>query len=186
MRIKRDFEPGGSPYSVEADIGARTLALLPGTAATSHGNSEFIDSDSGQAVTIERVCKSVRSGWHPMLRDLLWRMIEAGWDGRIAQVKEKMGCLWVYIDQDRHDLERMVTPAGERSTFTCEVCGAKPPRNMDGSATVWRCEGCAPRTVRCPSTSRRAELLPAMRGNPMPRSAPLWSATFADVASRFQ
>ena len=64
--------------------------------------------------------------------------------GRIAQVKEKMGCLWVYIDQDRDDLERMITLAGERSTFTCEVCGAMPPRNSDGSATMWRCEGCAP------------------------------------------
>ena len=95
------FEAGGPPYSVEAEVGAGTLALLPGTAATPSGNLEFIDSDSGKTMTIEQVCKSVRPGWHPMLRDLLWRMIEAGWDGRIAQVKQKMGYLLVYIDQDR-------------------------------------------------------------------------------------
>ena len=53
----------------------------------------------------------MRPGWHLMLRDLLWRMVGAGWDGRIVQVKEKMGCLWVYIEQDRDDLERMITLA---------------------------------------------------------------------------
>jgi hypothetical protein len=142
------FEAGGPPYSVEAEVGAQTLALLPEallpqTGTTPPGNLEFIDSGSGKTATLEQVCRSVRPGWHPMLRDLLRRMIEAGWDGRIAQVKEKVGYLRVYIDQDRDDLERMITLAGERSTFTCEICGVSPPRNSDGSATMWRCERCA-------------------------------------------
>lgn len=62
------FEAGGPPYSTEAEVGARALALLPETAATPSGNLEFIDSDSGKTVPIEQVCKSVRLGWHPMLR----------------------------------------------------------------------------------------------------------------------
>jgi len=137
------FEAGRTPYSVEAEVGAQTLALLPGTTATPPGNLEFTDSGSGETVTLDKVCEGVRPGWHQMLRDLLWRMTEAGWDGRVIEVKEKMGCLWVYIEQNRDDLEQMITLAGERSTFICEVCGAMPPRSIDGSATMWRCEECA-------------------------------------------
>jgi hypothetical protein len=138
------FEAGGPPYSVEAEVGARTLALLAESAERSPGCCELVDSESEEKVPIEDICARVGPGWRPLLKDLLFRLFAAGWDGRICEVKEKMGHLWVYIDQDRSDLWEMIALAGERSTFNCERCGSKPPRNIDGSATMWRCEGCAP------------------------------------------
>ena len=141
------FEAGGSPYSVEAEVGAATLALLPARAQPAAICCDLVDSDTGAIVPIEKICACIRPGWWPMLKDLLVRMSIAGWDGRLAQVKQKMGYLWVYIDQDRPDLWKMIELAAERSTFTCENCGSTPPRNRDGSATTWRCEGCDPGTA---------------------------------------
>jgi hypothetical protein len=138
------FENGESPYSVEGEVGAATLALLPAIAQPSANCCDIVDSDSGEIISIEDICARVGPGWRPLLKDLLLRMSVVGWDGRIAQVKEKMGCLLVYIDQNSLRLEKMIELAGERSKFTCEICGSAPPRNSDGSATMWRCEGCAP------------------------------------------
>jgi hypothetical protein len=138
------FEAGGPPYSVEAEVGARTLALLPECSEPAPSYCELVNSESDEEVPIEDIYTRVGPGWRPLLNDLLFRLFAAGWDGRIYQVKEKMGHLWVYIDQDRADLWEMIALAGERSTFTCELCGSTPPRNIDGSATMWRCEGCAP------------------------------------------
>jgi hypothetical protein len=67
-----------------------------------------------------------------MLRDLL-RRIDRGGVGW-AQVKEKMGCLWVYIDQDRDDLDRMIMLAGERSLSRARFVEYRRP----GTATAAR------------------------------------------------
>ena len=139
------FEAGGPPYSVEAAVGAQTLALLPKSTEPSLSCCDLFDSATGERVSIEGICARVGPGWRLLLSRLLCKMSAAGWDGHIAQVKEKMGHLWLYIDQDRGDLWDMIELTAERSAFTCEICGAAPPKNLDGSATTCRCEVCGRR-----------------------------------------
>ena len=79
------FESGGPPHSVEAEVGAQTLALLPEAmqqaGATPSDNLELIDPDPGMTVTLEQVCKSVRLRGIRCCGICSGELIGAGWDG---------------------------------------------------------------------------------------------------------
>lgn len=74
-----------------------------------------------------------RNGWLPLLVDLMKEAIEAGWNRKFSQVKEKYGTLRFYADipiQIERKYELL-------SSETCEICGEKGElRNHNGWYTT--------------------------------------------------
>jgi hypothetical protein len=68
-------------------------------------------------------------GWNGILRKMFQELFEAGWDGGVAQIKEKFGSLRVYLEfvevEDKSDkLYEIVYKYEILSETVCEVCGA--------------------------------------------------------------
>ena len=69
-------------------------------------------------------------GWDRLIRKLFQELSEAGWDGGIAQVKEKFGTLRVYLgwlDEEYtgyDDFYEIIFRYEKLSETVCEVCGA--------------------------------------------------------------
>lgn len=72
---------------------------------------------------------SVGSGWHPLITDLCLKLWSLGWDGRVAQCKEKFGGLRFYLASGSDITDQMwelVTAAERASLSVCETCGTSP------------------------------------------------------------
>lgn len=86
----------------------------------------------------------VGPGWLPILDRMAQRLVDAGWDRQVDQIKEKFGTLRVYLrTYDRPEWSRIVSEAERESAVTCELCGQ--PGTTRGGGGVWittRCEAC--------------------------------------------
>ncbi len=71
----------------------------------------------------EIVDRCVGKGWRPILLKLIDELYEAGWDGRVWQIKEKFGGLRFYAPFDNDAQSELVSAAEEICSKTCEVCG---------------------------------------------------------------
>jgi len=68
-------------------------------------------------------------GWHSLVSGLCLRLWSLGWDGRVAQCKEKFGGLRFYLDASSTISDQMwqlVRDAEQDSYNICEFCGASP------------------------------------------------------------
>lgn len=70
-----------------------------------------------------RQCGSVGEGWHNLIIEAVEKMIAAGWDGKITQIKEKFGTLRFYIGQTSKEVNDIALEAEKKSSVTCETCG---------------------------------------------------------------
>lgn len=87
---------------------------------------------------------SVGPGWFPILEDLLPKLKICG-IVRIAQTKEKLGGLRVYIEQpegcEAAQAQQYIREAEHKAWKTCEECGA-PGELGRGSWYMVRCADC--------------------------------------------
>jgi hypothetical protein len=90
----------------------------------------------------------VGPGWVPAVDRMLGRLIEAGWDKNLAQIKQKFCRLRVYLDRTPQDpqlsakLERIISTAETECDNLCEACGkSREFRGMGtGMAICNKCE----------------------------------------------
>lgn len=79
----------------------------------------------------------VGAGWAPLVEQLVLKLIDLGWDRRVAQVKSKFGRLRFYIGSGTLPMFRAIEQAERRSLRMCERCGA--PGRYDNAACAVRC-----------------------------------------------
>lgn len=92
--------------------------------------------------TIEDFLHEVGSGWHPLIRDLVDNLFAAGWDGVIAQVKEKFGGLRFYIGGGNDEIFELIHEAEGKSYEICEDCGKPGKLREDRSWIRTLCNDC--------------------------------------------
>lgn len=66
---------------------------------------------------------NVGFGWKSILEKMFEELFAAGWDGELAQVKEKFGLLRVYLGEYTPGLAEIVDRAETESSKVCEKCG---------------------------------------------------------------
>lgn len=74
----------------------------------------------------------VGKGWYPLIKELIEKLIENGWDKKICQVKEKFGGLRFYPQGLSEENWKIVSEYEKKSYETCEVCGKKGKTRNDG------------------------------------------------------
>jgi hypothetical protein len=88
---------------------------------------------------------TVGEGWLPIVDVALGRMVAAGWDRELHQVKEKLGGLRIYIGQGSDELKAIIAAAAAEAARTCECCGDPGSRrDVDG----WLATLCNPCELR--------------------------------------
>jgi len=68
---------------------------------------------------------SVKSGWYPLIKDLINDLIKLGWNKQVCQVKEKFGGLRFYINEGSEEIHNRISNAEKLSYEICELCGQK-------------------------------------------------------------
>lgn len=63
-------------------------------------------------------------GWSLIVKNLVDKLFELGWDGKIEQIKEKFGGLRFYILSSDERWTQAIDEAEKLSCRTCEECGA--------------------------------------------------------------
>lgn len=98
-----------------------------------------------------RVHSCCGAGWNALLRTMFTELFDAGWDGGVAQIKEKFGTLRVYLElHDETDdvllsdiLYNTVEKYERLSETTCEVCGADGELRTAGRSWIaTNCDSC--------------------------------------------
>lgn len=82
-------------------------------------------------MTLEEAQWCVGSGWAEIIKNLMSDLDDLGWDGDVAQVKEKFGMLRFYIGEGSKEIHSRIYEAEELSGKTCEKCG-KPGTSSSG------------------------------------------------------
>jgi hypothetical protein len=65
----------------------------------------------------------IESGWYVLVKDLIAKLIELGWDKEIHQVKQKYGGLRFYTGATSDEMRTVIREYENLSYKTCEVCG---------------------------------------------------------------
>lgn len=65
----------------------------------------------------------VGDGWLDLLKELIQKLIAAGWDKSVADVKEKFGGLRFYVGHATDDIFDLIDEYEDKSYYVCEVCG---------------------------------------------------------------
>jgi len=65
----------------------------------------------------------IESGWYALVKDLIAKLIELGWDKEIHQVKQKYGGLRFYTGATSDEMHTAIREYENLSYKTCEVCG---------------------------------------------------------------
>ncbi len=95
--------------------------------------------------SVEKFLQSgyVGVGWNDLLTEMFEKLFQAGWDGRLLQLKQKFGTLRVYLYQSSDTLWDITNEYENRSSFVCEDCGGVPAeiRNIFG-VLYTKCADC--------------------------------------------
>ena len=81
----------------------------------------------------------VGAGWHGIIDRLVSDLFTLGWDGMLADVKEKFGGLRFYIGEESLEMSARIDEAESESFQTCEECGA-PGKARTGSWVKTLCD----------------------------------------------
>lgn len=83
----------------------------------------------------------IGEGWYAPVMAALAMMILAGWDRRLAQVKQKFGGLRLYIEEASDEVNEIVCVTEELCNTLCENCGAPHGLTipLSGSALCPKC-----------------------------------------------
>ena len=87
-----------------------------------------------------RYSNNIPIGWLELLEELFVKLIEAGWDRKVAQIKEKFGGLRFYFDSDRKELHDIVDSFEVKSTKICYYCGKPAKVESEFGWISYRCE----------------------------------------------
>lgn len=90
-------------------------------------------------MTTDEMKLCVGKGWHGIIDRLVTDLLAMGWDGDVAQVKEKFGGLRFYINGGTDQMFDRIETAGDESLVTCEECGG-PGKQTEGGWIQTRCE----------------------------------------------
>ena len=82
--------------------------------------------------TVEEVANSVYPGWHDIIKNMFTRLLDAGWDGQLLEIKEKFGRLRVYISGGSEVFTNIILETEAASSRTCRVCGAPGELRYEG------------------------------------------------------
>jgi len=75
----------------------------------------------------------VDSGWYSLIKELIEKLIEIGWNKEIVQVKQKFGGLRFYTNELPEGGLDLICHYEKESLKTCEVCGkSASPRTNRG------------------------------------------------------
>ena len=77
------------------------------------------------------------SGWYSLIKKLIEKLIEIGWDKQVTQVKEKFGGLRFYTNSLPDGGQELIRDAENKSLETCEVCGE--PGEIEGNTRWLKC-----------------------------------------------
>lgn len=69
----------------------------------------------------------VGAGWLPIVFAALDKMIAAGWDRELYQVKQKLGGLRIYIGEASDEVRDIIRAAERQCAATCETSGQPHP-----------------------------------------------------------
>jgi hypothetical protein len=92
-------------------------------------------------MTKDQIKRCVGPGWGPLLDKLVDDLLALGWDGYVAQVKEKFGGLRFYIGCATDEVFSRIDQAEEESFRICEECGS-PGKPRDGGWIKTLCDSC--------------------------------------------
>lgn len=127
IRVEYDHYVEKSEWSIEFEKFLESIGGLV--------NGYYTDRDP---IKSRGYCE-VGDGWLPIIKDLIEKMIEAGWDKQICQIKEKFGGLRFYINSGSDEMYKLISEAENKSYETCEVCG-KPGKQTTGGWISTLCE----------------------------------------------
>lgn len=74
----------------------------------------------------------VGNGWLSLIKELIDKLIEDGWDKQILQVKEKFGTLRFYTNGGGENHIDIIRDYESRSASVCEVCGEEATLRSGG------------------------------------------------------
>lgn len=66
---------------------------------------------------------NVGQGWYAIIKNLIEELLQAGWNKKLIQCKEKFGGLRFYIEGGTRDIHDIIRKYEKISRETCEVCG---------------------------------------------------------------
>jgi len=81
----------------------------------------------------------IGKGWEQLCSDLVIDLKKLGWDGTIAQVKEKFGGLRFYIGSGNDAIWERIQKAENDSYTICEKCG-NPGKLREGGWLKTLCD----------------------------------------------
>ena len=84
---------------------------------------------------------SIGDGWLLMVKELIEKIIDKGWNKEVCQVKEKFGSLRFYINSASKEVHDLINEYENKSLEICESCGVKGELRKNG---WWRtlCDTC--------------------------------------------
>lgn len=86
-----------------------------------------------------RYSNNIPPGWIPMLEQIFIKLIEAGWDRKVTQIKEKFGELRFYFSPNIEGLRKIVEDL-DISTKICYYCGKTATNDSENGWVSYRCE----------------------------------------------
>jgi hypothetical protein len=96
---------------------------------------------TGNSTTLEDLQAQVGKGWHAIIAKLVDDLLALGWDGTVAQVKEKFGGLRFYVGRGSNAIFDRINQAEAESFQVCETCGAPGILRSTGWYKT-RCDEC--------------------------------------------
>ena len=102
----------------------------PGKPAVKELSDSIKKRFADSSMRIELYCPD---GWVDLVNDLEARLAETDPDHEIHQVKEKFGGLRYYTGGLSEAGHRLIEEYENKSTHTCQVCGAEGERTTTGS-----------------------------------------------------
>lgn len=74
-------------------------------------------------LNMEALISDVGAGWSKIVEDLVYDLLELGWNGEVVQIKEKFGGLRFYVNEASDAVHERIYEAEKVSYATCEDCG---------------------------------------------------------------
>ena len=81
------------------------------------------------------ILEQVGPGWRPLVSKLMDDLLKLGWNGVVADIKEKFGGLRFHTFYSSGAMDDIIQTAEEASLRTCEECSR--PGRTDGWGSMW-------------------------------------------------
>lgn len=88
---------------------------------------------------VTNICECA-DGWLSLIKELIEKAIELGWNKEICQIKEKFGGLRFYINGATDEVYNLISEYENKSFNVCEICGKEGKLYKSGYWLSTRCE----------------------------------------------